>query len=153
MLQQRLSTKRLAEENKHSQRRIKLARQDIILQDLLPPLMHRRLAVTNKPHALLHERTDIEVVRVSRVRGDDADAPALLHAHDHLVRDLRHVRLEQQRLLHLVQQRLGLVERPAVERDVDAAGTHLLQPLHDVGVLREVERFHPGLGLDECEPV
>lgn len=133
----------------YAQRRVELSRDDVVVEDLLPPLMHGSLAVADKAHALLHYRTDVDMVGVSGVGGDEADAAALPDGHDHLVDDLGHVRLEHERLLYLVQQRLGLVERAAVERDVEAARADLLQTLDDVSVLGEVERLDARLALRE----
>lgn len=113
--------------------------------------MNWSLAITNKTHALLHQRADVDVVRVPSVGSNEAAAAALLHAHDHLVDDLGHVRLEHERLLNLVQQALRLVEGTAVERDVEAAGADLLETLDHVSVLGEVERLDAALFLSESE--
>lgn len=133
------------------QRGIKFTSQDVIVQDLLPPLVHRSLSVPNEPDPFLHQRTDVDVVREAGVSGNDTDTAALLHAREHLVDDFWHVRLQHQSLLHLVQQGLRLMERTTVECDVESSRADLLETLHDIRMDREVKGFDARLLLGKGE--
>lgn len=135
----------------HVQCWVKFARDDPVVEDLLPVLVHWRLPVPDEAHAFLHERTDVEVVGVPNVRGDDAAAAALLHGHDHLVDGLWDVCLKHERLLDLVHDALRLVEGARVDGDVEPAWDDLLELLHDVLVLREVERLDAQLVPGKCQ--
>lgn len=95
--------------------RVKLARHDIIIQDLLPIEMHRRLSIPNESYTLLHQCPNGEMVRVPAV---DANKPYSAHFSDeenHLVRRFRNVGLEHQELFGFVEESFRLVECCAVD--------------------------------------
>ncbi len=96
---------------------VQLARDDVVVQDLVPVKVDRRLAVADETHTLLHQRTDVEVVGVARVDADKTYTAELLDEEDHLVGRLRDVGLEHERLLDLVQESLGLMEGRCVDAD------------------------------------
>jgi hypothetical protein len=124
---------------------VKLAATDVLVEDLLPVQVNRRLSVTDKAHSLLHERTNVEPVGEGAVGSNEPDAAHLAHGDDHLVRGLGHIGLEHERLLRLVEQRLGLVEGAAVDGDIEAVGHELENLGGHVRGLLEVDDLDPEL--------
>lgn len=144
----------------NSQCGVELPRDDQVIEDLLPVLVYGCLAISNVTNTLLHQRANVEVVCVSGVGSNDTDTAALLHRHDRLVRNLGDVRLEHERLLNLVQQRLRLMEGTytksneiparskappsmltAIQGNVETTRSDFLNALHNILVLREVDDF------------
>lgn len=96
---------------------VEFARDDVVVEDLMPVEMDRRLSVPDEPDTLLHESTDVEVVGVTGVDADETNTTELLCEEDHLIRSLRDVGLKHERLLDLVKESLGLVESGGVDAD------------------------------------
>lgn len=113
--------------------------------------MHRRLSIPNEPYPLFHQRTHINSISIPSIRSDDPNFPHLPHTHETLIDRLRNVRLEHHRLLDLVHDRLGLMERPAVKRDINSARYELVELLHHVRVFFEIDDFCPGFVAREGE--
>ena len=138
--------------HRHAQGRVKFSCHNVVIEDLLPPLMDGRLTVPDEAHALLHEGAEVDVVGESSVGCDETYAPSFAHADDHLVDNLRDIRFKHQRLFNLVQPRLRLVERSTVKCHVQAAWADLLKSLDDVCVFGKVQRLRAGLSGCEREP-
>ena len=65
----------------------------------------------SSPNTLLHERTHVDAVRKSCVRGNDSAPTHLTNSHQHLIDGFRDIRLQHKRFLNFVRHCLGLMER------------------------------------------
>lgn len=101
--------------------------------------MDGRLPIPDQTDAFLHKRTNIDAIRISRIRSNNANPSHLAHTHDSLIDSLRYIGFEHHHLLCLVQKALWFMERPAVDRDVHSAGHHLVKFRHDVRFGFEVD--------------
>lgn len=94
---------------------IKLARHDIVMQNLFPVKMYGCLPVPDKPHTLLHEGTDVEMVGVSCVHADKPDSAHLFNEPDHFVGCFGDVGLEHESFFDFVEEGFGFVEGSSVD--------------------------------------
>jgi len=101
---------------------VQLARDDVIIEDLVPVEMNRRLTVPDEANSLLHECTDVEVVGVAGVYTDETDPTEFLGEEDHFVGSLGNIGLEHESLLNLVKEGLGLVKGGSVDTDWATSG-------------------------------
>lgn len=102
--------------------------------------------------ALLHERADVEVVRVGRISGNEPDTASLAHRLDALVDRLADIGLEHERLLDFVKDSLGFMERGGVDSDVQAVWEQLEETHGHIDAARGVKDLDAELLLGVGEP-
>ena len=103
------------------------------------------MSVPNQPNPFLHQRSNVQPIRVSSVRRNDSDPSHLLYRQERFVQRLAHIGLQRQRLTDLVHDRLGFVESGSVNSDVQPIGNELLDLLGHVCVDGEVDGVYTHL--------
>ena len=103
------------------------------------------LTVPNQPDPFLHNRSDVQSIRVPSIRRDYPNSSHFLHRQKRLIQRLAHIRLQRQSFADLVNDRLWFMESGSVDGDVQPVGDELFDPLGHVCVDGEVDGVYAKL--------